>query len=97
MKVDLDLHLTLMASTLYRILAVGAGKGHEMSKARTLFRRLFNASANITITETELIITLGRRTNNPLRLAAECPEPIPWLGNRIHTNRFAGTSNPTHK
>ena len=91
MKVDLDLQLTLMASTHYRILAVRVGRGHEMAKAHTLFRRFVNASANITITETEIIVTMERRTNNPLLLAAgtaERREPIPWLGNRILVIRF---------
>ena len=91
MKVDLDLQLTLMASTLHRILAVRVGGGHETAKAHTLFRRFVNASANIRITETEIIVTLGRRSNNPLLLAAgtaERREPIPWLGNRILVIRF---------
>ena len=86
MKVDPDLQLTLMASTLHRILAVRAGGGHETAKAHTLFRRFVNASANIRITETEINVTLGRRANKPLLLAAgtaERREPIPWLSNRI--------------
>ena len=91
MKVDLDLQLTLMASTLQRIPAVRVGGGHETAKAHTLFRRFVNASANIRITETEIIVTLGRRSNNPLLLAAgtaERREPIPWLGNLILVIRF---------
>ena len=89
MKVDLDLQLTLMASTLYRILPVRVGGGHEMAKAHTLFRGFVNASANITITESEIIVTMERRANNPLLLAAETAErrePNPWLGNRILTS-----------
>ena len=92
MKVDLDLQLTLTASALYRILAARVGSGHEMAKARTLFSRFVNASANITITETEITVTMGRRANNPPLMAAgtaERREPIPWLGNRILVIRFA--------
>ena len=59
--------------------------------ACTLFRRFINASTNIRITETEIVVTLGRRANNPLILAAgtaERREPTPWLGNRLLVIRF---------
>ena len=91
MKVDLNLQLTLMASTLYRILAVRVGAGHEMAKAHTLFRRFVNASASIAITKTEIIVTMGRRANNPLLIAAGFAvqrQPIPWLGDRRLRIRF---------
>ena len=51
MKVNCDLQLTLMASSLYRLLAVRIGNGYETSKSRQLFLDFINASADITITE----------------------------------------------
>ena len=38
MKVNCDLQLTLMASSLYRLLAVRVGNGYEAAKSRHLFR-----------------------------------------------------------
>ena len=88
MKVDLDLQLNLMASALYRILA---GNGFETARARTIFRKLIHASADIQITPAEIIVKLGRRANNPQLVAAgyaDYAEPIPWLGNRTLVIRF---------
>ncbi len=85
MKIDVDLQLTLMASTLYRILAKRVGHGLESVKPRTLFRKLVRASAHVQIQSHDIVVTLPRRANNPLLLAAgytEATEPIPWLGNR---------------
>ena len=50
MKVNCDLQLTLMASSLYRLLAVRVGNGYETVKSRHLFRDLIDATADITIT-----------------------------------------------
>ena len=74
MRIDLDVQLTLMASSLCRILGIRVGQGFEVAKARTIFRKLVNASAAIRITEDEIIVTLGRRANNPLLLAARYGE-----------------------
>ena len=77
MRIDLDVQLTLMASGLYRLLGIRVGQGFEVAKARTIFRKLVNASAAIRITEDEIIVTLGRRANNPLLLAARYGEIRP--------------------
>ncbi len=70
MKVEFDLQLTLMASAPYRLLGVRVGNGFEIAKARTLFRKLVHISASIEITASEIVVSLGRRANNPLLLAA---------------------------
>ena len=49
MKIDLDLQLTLMASGLYRLLAVRLGNGKQNAESRTLFRNFVKAPADITI------------------------------------------------
>ena len=51
MKVNCDLQLTLMASSLYRLLAVRIGNGYEVAKSRHLFRDFIDASAEVSITE----------------------------------------------
>ena len=86
LKIDVDLQITLMASALYRILAIRAGGGLEVAKARNLFKKLVHASGSIEITPTEIIVRIGRRAYNPYLLAANyhnIRQPIPWLDNRI--------------
>ncbi len=91
MKVDLDVQLTVMASSLYRLLGQRLGNGFEVAKASTLFHKLVHASASIEISASEITVSLGRRANNPLLLAAgyaDIREPIPWLDNRTLHLRF---------
>jgi hypothetical protein len=85
MKVNCDLQLTLMASSLYRLLAVRVGQGYEVAESRHLFRDLIDATAEITITESEVVVRYQKRAHNPLLIAAEFDETdvaIPWLGGR---------------
>ena len=83
MKIKLDLQLTVMAGSLYRILSWRVGNGHESSKARTLFKKLVKASARVAISETEIVVTFARSANNPYLVAAghyQAGRQIPWLG-----------------
>jgi hypothetical protein len=85
MKVNCDLQLTLMASSLYRLLAVRIGNGYEVAKSRHLFRDFIDASAGITITENEVVVGFQKRAHNPLLIAAEFDKTnavIPWLGGK---------------
>ena len=70
MKVNCDLQLTLMASSLYRLLAVRIGNGYESAKSRHLFRDFIDASAGVTITEEEVVVKFQKRAHNPLLVAA---------------------------
>ena len=92
MKVNVDAQLTVMASGLYRVLGKRVGRGHEVAKARTIFRNLVKAGGSIEITGDEVIVTLARRAHNPLLIAAgygEMEEPLPWLDNRVLRIRFS--------
>jgi transposase len=85
MKVNCDLQLTLMASSLYRLLAVRIGNGYESAKSRHLFRDLIDASATLTIGDEAIAVRFQRRAHNPLLVAAgfhETNVAIPWLGGR---------------
>ena len=85
MKIDLDLQLTLMASGLYRLLAVRLGNGKQNAKSRTLFRNFVKAPADVTINDDGIDIRLGRRANNPFLLNASYDETdiaVPWIENR---------------
>ena len=47
LKVNCDLQLTLMASSLYRYLGQRIGNGYETAKSRHLFRDFIDATAQI--------------------------------------------------
>jgi hypothetical protein len=84
-KVNCDLQLTLMASSLYRLLAVQIGHGYESAKSRHLFRDFIDASAGITIDEDEVLVRFQRRAHNPLLVAAgfdKTDVKVPWLGGK---------------
>jgi hypothetical protein len=85
MKVNCDLQLTLMASSLYRLLANRIGQGYEHAKARHLFRDFIEASAFIEISEREIVVHFQKRAHNPYLLAAgfdKLNPTVPWLGGR---------------
>ena len=88
MKINCDLQLTLMASSLYRLLAARVGNGYETAKSRHLFRDFVDASASIEITGRDLVVRFQKRAHNPLLVAAAFDTTdvaIPWLGGkRLH-------------
>ena len=85
MKVNCDLMLTMMASSLYRLLGASISRGYETARSNHIFRDFVDATATIDLTEKEVIVQFQKRAHNPLLLAAgfdkECL-PIPWLANR---------------
>lgn len=85
MKVDCDLQLTLMGSSLYRLLGKELGQGYERAKSRTLFRDFIDAHATLEIGPQEVVVKFQKRAHNPLLLKAgfDKRQPmIPWLGNK---------------
>jgi len=85
MKVNCDLQLTLMASSLYRLFGARIGNGYERAKSRHLFRDFIAATAQVCITDGEILVRYQKRAHNPLLLAADfarTDEPIPWLGHK---------------
>ena len=82
MKVDCDLQLTLMASSLYRLLAGQIKRGYEHAKSRHLFRDFVNANAQVSIGESEIVVRYQKRAHNPLLVAAgfdQTDTAVPWL------------------
>jgi len=85
MKVNLDLQLTLMASSLYRLLGAKVGRGYERAKSRHIFRDLVDATATVMIDAQEITVRFQKRAHNPLLIAAGFDQfhtPVPWLGHR---------------
>jgi len=85
LKVNCDIQLTLMASSLYRLFARKIGNGYELAKSRHIFRDFINASAAISISSSDIIVRFQKRAHNPFLLNAgfdATDVKIPWLGNR---------------
>jgi hypothetical protein len=85
LKVNCDVQLTLMASSLYRHLGQRIGNGYETAKSRHLFRDFIDATAAIEIDTGSIQVRFQKRAHNPLLLAARFDKTdvrIPWLGNR---------------
>ncbi len=85
LKVNCDLQLTLMASSLYRMLGGRIGHGYETAKSRHLFRDFIDATATVTLRETDVVVRFQKRAHNPLLLAAgfdKTQVKVPWLGDK---------------
>jgi hypothetical protein len=85
MKITCDLQLTLMASSLYRLLGAQVGRGYEEAKGRHIFRDFIDAVGLITLTDDEIIVRYQKRAHDPLLIAAgfgNTDVPVPWLGNK---------------
>jgi transposase len=85
MKVNCDLQLTLMASSLYRLLATRIAQGYETAKSRHLFRDFVEATATIDLGERDITVFFQKRAHNPYLVAGgfdQTDVSIPWLGRR---------------
>jgi transposase len=85
MKVNGDVVLTVMASSLYRLLGSQVAEGYETAKSKHIFRDLINATAQVVITESDISIRLQKRAHNPLLIAAgfhNTAISIPWLAHK---------------
>lgn len=85
MKTDCDIKLTLMASSLYRLLGTQIGNGYKTAKSRHIFQDFIDATATVSVTEAEVVVRFQKRAHNPLLLAAGLGDtnvPIPWLGGK---------------
>jgi hypothetical protein len=91
LKVDFDLQLTLMASSLYRLLAEQIGREYGKARVQTIFRNLLDVSATVAIQAEGVVVTLDKRAHNPYLVASRLtdePTPMPWFGNRLLSIRF---------
>lgn len=84
MKVNRDLQLTLMASSL-RLLAGRIGQGYERTESRHLFRDFVDATAEVEVKESSIVVRYQKRAHNPSLIAAgfdTTDVAIPWLGRK---------------
>ena len=92
MKVDFDMQLTLMASSLYRMMAQRIGREYSHSTAKTVFRNLLDLSGKVEINAASVVVTLDKRAHNPYLVASGITNqstPMPWFGNKKLILQFA--------
>lgn len=92
LKIDFDLQITLMAASLYRLMAGKIGREYERAQAKKIFRNLLDVSATVVIDDDQVIVTLDKRAHNPYLVAsglADVRTPMPWCGNKQLAIRFA--------
>ncbi len=85
LRIDLDLQLTLIASTLYQVLAQRLGPRYQTAKSRTIFNKFVNAPATIITQNNQIVVRLTRRAHNTeLRAAGYvgAQGPISWMQDR---------------
>ena len=89
-KVHFDVLLTVVADTLYYLLAQKL-RGFEECNAPQIFRHFIKGKGIIEITNSEIIVTYPRRAHNPILRNVpweRLPKHITWLDNRKLTFRF---------
>jgi hypothetical protein len=92
LKVDFDLQITLMASSLYRLFAERIGREYSKARATTLFGNLLEVSATVQIEEDGVTVTLDKRAHNPYLVASQLtdrPIHMPWFGNKLLYIKYA--------
>lgn len=92
MKVDFDLQITLMASSLYRLLAERIGREYRQATAKTMFRNLLDLSATVDILDDDVVVTFAKRAHNPYLVAsglADHSTPMPWFGHKRLYMRYS--------
>jgi len=91
LKIDFDLQITLMAASLYRLMAGRIGREYERAQAKKIFRNLLDVSANVVINNDQVIVTFDKRAHNPYLVASgleDIPTSMPWYGNKQLIIRF---------
>jgi hypothetical protein len=85
LKINCDLQLTLMASSLYRLLGARIGGVYATAESRHIFRDFVESSARVAISDKDVHVHFGKRAHNPLLLAAgfaETDVKVPWWNDR---------------
>lgn len=83
MKVDFDMALLVIASGLYRLLARQM-RGYTDAKARSIFRDLLDAPADVEIEQGQILVRFHRRAHLPIITASgllDRPVVVPWWNN----------------
>ena len=85
LKVDFDLQITLMASSLYRLMAHRIGREYSRAQAKKIFRNLLDVAATVVVEEHRVLVKLDKRAHNPYLVAsglANSSTPMPWFAGK---------------
>ncbi len=89
-KVHFDVMLTVIADTLYYLLAQNL-RGFEDCDAPRVYRNFVKGKGKVDLTEKDIKVTLPRRAHNPVLRKVpwqNLPDRVSWLGNRKLSYRF---------
>ncbi len=89
-KVDFDIAMTLIANTLYKILAKKF-KLFDNAKPKTVYRNIVEGAAKIYISEESVKVVFGKKAFNPLIMDWIKNQPeyrIPWMNNKVLQYEF---------
>lgn len=92
LKVDFDLQLTLMASSLYRVFTQHLPEIYHNATAKVLFESLLDVTGTVQIDDIQVTVTLDKRAHNPYLVdsgLADQPTPMPWLEDKNLVIEFA--------
>ena len=92
LKVGFDLQITLMASSLYRLLAERLADPYRRATAKKIFSNLLDVGGAVEIEPRQVVVTLDERAHNPYLVdsgLADEPTPMPWLGRKKLIIQFA--------
>jgi hypothetical protein len=92
LKVDFDLQILLIASSLYRLLANTLAPDYRRATAKKVFDTLLDLGGLVEIGEKNVVVTLDKRAHNPFLVdskLADTPTSMPWFGNKQLIIRFA--------
>jgi len=85
LKVDFDLQITLMGSSLYRLLAERLPGTYRRATAKTIFDALLDVGGRVKISDREVLVRLDHRAHNPILADTGLigrSTPMPWFGNK---------------
>jgi hypothetical protein len=90
LNVDLDTTLTVIAGSLYRMLARKLSR-YETATPERIWRHFLDTPGTLNITDGAVTVDLNLRTYHPVLIDsgfADLDQPIPWLDNRRLHFRF---------
>ena len=91
-KIDFDLQITLMASSLYRLLGGPDRPGVREGPGQDDLQQVAGGLPTVQVGEDEVIVSLDKRAHNPYLVASGLTDqavPMPWLGNRRLSIQFS--------
>jgi hypothetical protein len=92
LKVDFDLQITLMASSLYRMMSMRIGREYQRVTAKRIFRNLLDLSATVSIEANQVTVVMDKRAHNPYLVASGLADEavrMPWFGGKRLKIEFA--------